>query len=60
LHEQGFSSDVVEKALNHTIGGVRGVYNRAQYGDQRREMLQAWADYVENLATERQVVVGNR
>ena len=24
LHERGFSSDVVEKALNHTIGGVRG------------------------------------
>ena len=33
LHEQGFSSDVVEKALNHTIGGVRGVYNRAEYAE---------------------------
>ena len=59
LHEQGFPSDVVEKALNHTIGGVRGVYNRAQYGDQRRNMLQHWADYVESLATERKVIVGN-
>ena len=29
LHEQGFPPDVVEKALNHTISGVRGVYNRA-------------------------------
>ncbi len=28
LHEQGFPSDVVEKALNHSIGGIRGVYNR--------------------------------
>jgi integrase len=36
LHEQGFSSDVVEKALNHTIGGVRGVYNRAEYADQKK------------------------
>jgi len=35
---------VVEKALNHTIGGVRGVYNRAEYAPQRREMLQVWAD----------------
>ena len=25
LHENGWPSDVVEKALNHTIGGVRGV-----------------------------------
>ncbi len=49
LHEQGFSSDVVEKALNHTIGGVRGVYNRAEYADQRKVMLQSWADYISGL-----------
>lgn len=49
LHEQGFVSDVVEKALNHTIGGVRGVYNRAEYGAQRREMLQFWANYIDGL-----------
>lgn len=47
LHENGWPSDVVEKALNHTIGGVRGVYNRAEYADKRREMLQFWADYVD-------------
>ena len=49
LHEQGFSSDVVEKALNHTVGGVRGVYNRAKYADQRKAMLQSWADYISSL-----------
>jgi Phage integrase family len=38
LSEKGFPSDVVEKALNHTVGGVRGVYNRAEYADQRRKM----------------------
>lgn len=27
LHERGFASDVIEKALNHSIGGIRGVYN---------------------------------
>lgn len=59
LHEQGFPSDVVEKALNHTIGGVRGVYNRAQYSDQRRQMLQHWVDYIEGLATERKLIIGN-
>lgn len=56
LHEKGFASDVIEKALNHTIGGVRGVYNRAEYSEQRREMLQFWADYVEKLATEDLVI----
>ena len=56
LHEQGWPSDVVEKALNHTIGGVRGVYNRAEYATQRRAMLQAWASLVGDYLAEGQVV----
>lgn len=57
LHEQGWPSDVVEKALNHTIGGVRGVYNRAEYAEQRREMLQAWSNYIDGLAPSANLVV---
>jgi integrase len=49
LHEHGWPADVVEKALNHTIGGVRGVYNRAEYAGQRREMLGFWGEYVVGL-----------
>jgi integrase len=59
LNEKGFPSDVVEKALNHTMGGVRGVYNRAEYSDQRRQMLEFWGDYVEELATEKSALMGN-
>jgi integrase len=58
LHENGWASDVVEKALNHTIGGVRGVYNRAEYAPQRQEMLQFWADYTEQLMTTGKVIMG--
>lgn len=58
LHENGWASDVVEKALNHVIGGVRGVYNRAEYAPQRREMLQFWADYTDQLLSNGQVVLG--
>ena len=58
LHENGWASDVVEKALNHTIGGVRGVYNRAEYAPQRREMLQFWADFIEQLLTTGKVIMG--
>jgi integrase len=50
LHENGWASDVVEKALNHTIGGVRGVYNRAEYAEQRAQMLQFWSDYLDRFA----------
>ena len=59
LHENGFPSDVIEKALNYTIGGVRGVYNRAEYSEQRRKMLQFWADYIEGLASEKKGLIGN-
>ncbi len=48
LNEQGFMPDVIEKALNHTAGGVRAVYNKAQYAEPRKQMLQAWADFVDS------------
>lgn len=56
MHERGWNTDVIEKALNHTMGGIRGVYNRAEYLDQRREMLQAWADYLDALKKGAKVV----
>ncbi len=59
LHEFGFNSDWIEKALAHETKGIRGVYNRAQYADQRREMLQWWADFVDSQIEEgRKVVIG--
>jgi integrase len=48
LHEVGFNSDWIEKALAHETRGIRGVYNRAEYVGQRREMLQWWADFVDS------------
>ena len=50
LHEKGWLSDVVEKARNHSIGGIRGVYNRAEYEPQRRDMSQFWADHIDRLS----------
>jgi integrase len=49
LSEMGYPPDWIEKALNHKLRGVRGIYNRAEYAQQRREMLQAWADTVDAL-----------
>lgn len=59
LHEAGFNSDWIEKALAHESRGIRGVYNRAQYADQRKEMLQWWADFVDAQIDEgRKVIIG--
>ncbi len=59
LHETGFNSDWIEKALAHEQKGVRGVYNRAEYADQRRDMLQWWANFVDSQIEEgRKVIIG--
>ena len=52
----GWDSDVIEKALNHAIGGIRRIYNRAQYAEARREMLQAWANYIDGIESGGNVV----
>ncbi len=57
--ENGWSKDVVEKALSHETGGIAGIYNRAEYAIQRKKMLQWWADYVDSIVTESKVIVGN-
>ncbi|MBN8464267.1 MAG: tyrosine-type recombinase/integrase [Dechloromonas sp.] len=47
LHEAGFNSDWIEKCLAHEQRGVRAIYNKAEYAEQRRAMLQAWADMLD-------------
>ena len=48
LNELGFNSDWIEKCLAHEDGrSSRGVYNKAEYGEQRRHMLQEWADMID-------------
>jgi integrase len=51
LHERlGFSPDVIEAQLAHSVRDSLGrAYNRTEFVDQRRQMLQAWADYLDKL-----------
>lgn len=46
LNNLGYNSDIIEKCLNHKMLGIRGVYNKAEYEDQRRAMMQEWSDYI--------------
>ena len=50
LRENGFHRDYVEAQLSHVEGGVSGVYNKATYIAQRRDMMQWYADYLDALA----------
>jgi integrase len=46
-HDSGFDSQHIEAQLNHCDrDATRASYNRAQFLDQRREMLEAWAGYL--------------
>jgi integrase len=47
LNEHDFNRDWIELQLAHVEGGVRGVYNAAQYLTGRREMMQWWADWLD-------------
>jgi integrase len=51
LNEHGFRPDVIERQLAHAErNGVRKAYNHAQYLPERREMMQWWADYLDDAA----------
>ena len=50
LHENGWQSHVIEKQLAHKDANrIRGIYNHAEYLPERRGMMQAWADYLDNI-----------
>ena len=50
LHEMGWPSHVIEAQLAHIDrNSVRAVYNKAEYLQERKKMMQAWADYLDAL-----------
>lgn len=51
LNEMEFRSDVIERQLAHAERNkVRASYNQAEYLEERRQMMQAWADMIDALA----------
>jgi integrase len=50
LNENSFRADVIERQLAHTEANqVRRAYNRAQYMNERTEMMSWWGDYLEKI-----------
>lgn len=48
-NERGYSVDAIERQLAHAPEDkTRAAYNRAMYLDERRKMLQDWADWMES------------
>jgi integrase len=61
--ELGFPVDWIEHQLAHAVKDANGrAYNRTKHLENRRKMMQSWADYLDNLkleATTPNVVAGN-
>lgn len=50
LNERGYNRDWIEKQLAHKDDNkIRATYNKAEYLDQRRQMMQAWADTLDSI-----------
>lgn len=57
LHEMGWRSEIIEFQLAHVDKNtVRGIYNRAEYLEERKQMMQSWADYLDGLKAGETVV----
>ena len=53
----GIPAELVEAQLAHGKKGALGsAYDRAEYMEQRRAMMQTWADYLDTLRTGAQVI----
>ena len=50
LNNKGFDERHIEAALAHVKDGVAGVYNKAQYLNDRKHLMQWYADHLEQLA----------
>lgn len=59
LNEQGFDADLIEAALAHVDKNeVRRAYNRADYLERRKPLMNWWSEYIENAATGNMSVAG--
>lgn len=57
LNKQGWHPDLIELQLAHAERNkVRAACNRAQRLDERRKMMQAWADYLDGLRADANIV----
>lgn len=51
LHELGWNEKAIERQLAHAERNkVKAAYNHAEYLAERREMMQAWSDWIDELA----------
>lgn len=59
LNGRGYNKDWIERQLAHGDNDeIRATYNHAHYLDQRRDMMQWWADHLQQLETGGNIIPG--
>ncbi|MDT8399843.1 MAG: integrase domain-containing protein [Pseudomonadales bacterium] len=61
LNEQGHDPDLIEVTLAHVDkNAIRAAYNRAEYLERRRKLMEWWGEYIEAAATGRELGKGKK
>jgi integrase len=57
LNENGFQPDAIERQLAHVERNkVRAAYHRSEYLDERKRMMQWWADYIDRTHAQGDII----
>jgi integrase len=57
MSRAGVDPDHAERALGHVVGGVRGVYDRHEFKEEKRRAFEALAALVERIVNPQDTVI---
>jgi integrase len=57
MSRAGVNADIAERCLGHVIGGVRGIYDRHEYFEEKRRAFEALAAQIERIVNPQANVV---
>ena len=60
LSRAGVDADTAERCLGHVIGGVRGIYDRHAYYDEKKKAFEALGSLIERILNPKENVVALR
>ncbi len=60
MSRAGVNADVAERCLGHVIGGVRGIYDRHEYFEEKKRAFELLAGQIERIVNPQANVVPMR
>jgi integrase len=60
MSRAGVNADIAERCLGHVIGGVRGIYDRHEYFEEKQRAFEALAGQIDRIVNPQDNVVPMR